>query len=88
VSTREVTEPLHIYRGEAGPSSGHDRAWPGTLTGSSQTWRDLAAAAASGGHQNNPILVEGDGTGDLTIYQVELKDSPMYHASRSRMVPV
>ena len=39
----------------------------------------MAQAADSGGNQNNPVLVEGDGVNDITIYQVELENSPMYH---------
>jgi polygalacturonase len=50
-----------------------------TLIGSTQSWWDLAQTADSGGEQNNPILVEGDGVNDITIYQVELENSPMYH---------
>jgi polygalacturonase len=50
-----------------------------TLVGSTQSWWDLAQAADSGGEQNNPILVEGDGVNNITIYQVELENSPMYH---------
>ncbi len=50
-----------------------------TLVGSTQSWWDLAQTADSGGEQNNPILVEGDGVNDITIYQVELENSPMYH---------
>jgi polygalacturonase len=51
----------------------------GTLVGSTQTWWDVAAAAASGGNQNNPILVQGSGVNNITIYQIELENSPMYH---------
>jgi polygalacturonase len=50
-----------------------------TLVGSTQSWWDIAQTAASGGEQNNPILVEGDGVNNITIYQVELENSPMYH---------
>jgi polygalacturonase len=49
------------------------------LVGSTQSWWDIAQTAASGGEQNNPILVEGDGVNNITIYQVELENSPMYH---------
>jgi polygalacturonase len=66
-------------RGADGSLGVIDGRGNGTLTGSTQTWWDVAAAAASGGNQNNPILAEGDGVNDITIYQVELEDSPMYH---------
>jgi polygalacturonase len=50
-----------------------------TLVGSTQSWWDIAQTAAPGGEQNNPSLVEGDGVNNITIYQVELENSPMYH---------
>jgi polygalacturonase len=66
-------------RGADGSLGAVDGRGDGTLVGSSQTWWSIAAAAASGGSQNNPILVEGDGVNDITIYQIELENSPMYH---------
>jgi polygalacturonase len=66
-------------RGADGSLGAIDGRGNGTLVGSSQTWWDVAAAAASGGNQNNPILVEGNGVNNVTIYQVELENSPMYH---------
>jgi polygalacturonase len=66
-------------RGADGSLGVIDGRGHGTLVGSSQTWWDVATAAASGGNQNNPVLVEGNGVNDITIYQVELEDSPMYH---------
>jgi polygalacturonase len=66
-------------RGADGSLGVIDGRGNGTLVGSSQTWWDVAAAAASGGNQNNPVLVQGSGVNNITIYQVELEDSPMYH---------
>jgi polygalacturonase len=66
-------------RGADGSLGAIDGRGNGTLVGSSQTWWDVAAAAASGGNQNNPILVQGSGVDNITIYQVELENSPMYH---------
>jgi polygalacturonase len=66
-------------RGADGSLGAIDGRGNGTLVGSSQTWWDVAAAAASGGNQNNPILVQGSGVDNITIYQIELEDSPMYH---------
>ena len=66
-------------RGADGSLGAIDGRGGGTLVGSDQTWWDVAAAAASGGNQNNPILVQGSGVDDVTIYQVELENSPMYH---------
>jgi polygalacturonase len=66
-------------RGADGSLGAIDGRGNGTLVGSSQTWWDVAAAAASGGNQNNPILVQGSGVNNITIYQVELENSPMYH---------
>jgi polygalacturonase len=50
-----------------------------TLVGSTESWWDVAEAAKSGGNQNNPILVYGDGVNDITVEGVELENSPMYH---------
>jgi polygalacturonase len=66
-------------RGADGTLGAIDGRGDGTLVGSTQTWWAVAAAAASGGNQNNPILVEGSGVNNITIYQVELENSPMYH---------
>jgi polygalacturonase len=66
-------------RGADGSLGTVDGRGEGALVGSTQTWWDVAQVADSGGNQNNPILVYGDGANNLTIYQVELKNSPMYH---------
>ncbi len=66
-------------RGPDGSLGAVDGRGNGTLVGSTQTWWDLAATADSGGEQNNPVLVEGDGINRITVYQVELENSPMYH---------
>jgi len=66
-------------RGQDGSLGAIDGRGNGTLVGSTQTWWDVAAAAASGGNQNNPILVQGSGVNNITIFQVELENSPMYH---------
>jgi polygalacturonase len=66
-------------RGPDGSLGAIDGRGEDTLVGSTQSWWDVAQAAASGGEQNNPILAEGDGVNDITIYQVELLNSPMYH---------
>jgi len=66
-------------RGADGSMGAVDGRGEDTLVGGTQSWWDVAAAAKSGGNQNNPVLVYGDGTDNLTIYRVELKNSPMYH---------
>jgi polygalacturonase len=66
-------------RGPGGSLGAIDGRGEDTLAGSTESWWDLANDAKSGGNQNNPILVEGDGVDDITIYQVELENSPMYH---------
>ncbi|MGH3191149.1 MAG: glycoside hydrolase family 28 protein [Streptosporangiaceae bacterium] len=66
-------------RGQDGSLGAIDGRGNGTLVGSTQTWWDVAAAAASDGNQNNPILVQGSGVNNITIFQVELENSPMYH---------
>ncbi|MBV9803271.1 MAG: hypothetical protein JO130_08785 [Solirubrobacterales bacterium] len=50
-----------------------------TMLGGSESWWQLAEDAHSGGNQNNPRLIQSSGADDLTISQVELHDSPMYH---------
>jgi polygalacturonase len=66
-------------RGPDGSLGTIDGRGNGTLVGSTQTWWDVAQAADSGGEQNNPVLAAGNGVDQVTIYQVELEDSPMYH---------
>ena len=66
-------------RGPDGSLGAIDGRGEDTLVGSTQSWWDIAQTAASGGEQNNPILVEGDGVNNITVYQVELENSPMYH---------
>jgi polygalacturonase len=50
-----------------------------TMLGSTISWWQLAEDAKSGGNQNNPKLIESVGADDLTISNVELANSPMYH---------
>ncbi len=50
------------------------------MLGTSETWWQLAAAAKSGGSQNNPKLVQSNGASSLTLYDIDLINSPMYHA--------
>jgi polygalacturonase len=66
-------------RGADGGMGAVDGRGEDALVGGTQSWWDVAAAAASGGNQNNPVLVYGDGADNLTIYDVELMNSPMYH---------
>lgn len=49
------------------------------MLGTSETWWQLATAAKSGGSQNNPKLVQSNGAGNLTLYDINLINSPMYH---------
>jgi polygalacturonase len=70
---------LEGTRGADGSLGAVDGRGEDTLVGSTQSWWDIAQVADSGGNQNNPILVSGDGVNDITIYQVELENSPMYH---------
>lgn len=70
-------------RGADGSMGTVDGRGQDTLVGSTQSWWDVAAAAKSGGNQNNPILVRGDGVDNVTISQIELTNSPMYHVEVS-----
>jgi polygalacturonase len=50
------------------------------MLNTSETWWQLAAAAKSGGgSQNNPKLVQSNGASTLTLYDIDLINSPMYH---------
>jgi polygalacturonase len=49
------------------------------MLGTSETWWALAASAKSSGNQNNPKLVQSSGAGNLTLYDIDLINSPMYH---------
>jgi polygalacturonase len=50
-----------------------------TMVGSSVTWWQNAANANGVGGQNNPMLIQSNGADNLTIYQIELKNSAAYH---------
>lgn len=50
------------------------------MLGTSETWWQLATAAKSGGSQNNPKLIQSNGASNLTLYDIDLINSPMYHA--------
>lgn len=49
------------------------------MLNTSETWWALATAAKSGGSQNNPKLVTSNGASTLTLYDIDLINSPMYH---------
>src|SRR5579875_702158 len=56
------------------------RGWATMINGQSdESWWALAEQAKSGGHQNNPMLINGYGVNNVTIYQVKLTDSPFFH---------
>ncbi|MBS2965682.1 cellulose binding domain-containing protein [Actinocrinis puniceicyclus] len=50
------------------------------MLNTSETWWQLATAAKSGGSQNNPKLIQSNGASSLTLYDINLINSPMYHA--------
>ena len=66
-------------RGRAGQMGVIDGRGEMNMLGSSLSWWGLAEEAKSGGNQNNPKLIQSDGANDLTISDVELANSPMYH---------
>lgn len=66
-------------RGADGSLGAIDGRGEMTMLGSTQSWWDLAEAAKAGGNQNNPRLIQSQGPNDITIYQVQLRNSPMYH---------
>jgi polygalacturonase len=65
-------------------SAGHQGIVDGrggqAMLGTSQTWWQLAASAKGGsGTQENPKLVVSNGASNLTLFDVDLINSPMYH---------
>jgi polygalacturonase len=49
------------------------------ILGKSTTWWALASAAASSGKQNNPRLIQSNGTSNTTIFDLSLTKSPNFH---------
>jgi polygalacturonase len=49
------------------------------ILGTSTTWWALSAAAESGGKQNNPRLIESHGFNNLTVYDIDLVNAPLFH---------
>jgi polygalacturonase len=50
------------------------------MYGTSTTWYQLASQAQTDGEdQNNPRLIQSDGVNNFTIYDLSLRDSPMFH---------
>jgi polygalacturonase len=46
-----------------------------------ESWWEIAEDARKAGHQEVPRLIEADHTDNLTLYQIELKNSPNVHVS-------
>src|SRR5215471_1845136 len=49
------------------------------ILGTSTTWWALASAAASGGKQNNPRLIQSNGANNITIFDLSLSNGPNFH---------
>ena len=49
------------------------------ILGTSTTWWALASAAASGGKQNNPHLIQSNGVNNTTIFDLSLSNGPNFH---------
>ncbi|HEX6520924.1 MAG TPA: glycosyl hydrolase family 28 protein [Streptosporangiaceae bacterium] len=49
------------------------------ILGTSTTWWALSTAAKSGGKQNNPRLIESKGENNLTVYDIDLVNAPIFH---------
>lgn len=50
------------------------------IYGTSTTWYQNATNAQnSGGNQNNPRLIQSNDVNNFTVYDLSLKDSPMFH---------
>jgi len=47
-----------------------------------QSWWGLSAIANSGGNQQNPRFIQADtGAGNITLYKITLRNSPLFHVS-------
>ena len=51
------------------------------ILGSTRSWWDLAADAHDHGHQQVPRLIEIDRSDDFTLYNITLKNAPMFHVT-------
>jgi polygalacturonase len=52
------------------------------MYGTSTTWYELASEAQTDDEdQNNPTLIQSNDINDLTIYDLSLRDSPMFHVN-------
>ena len=49
------------------------------ILGTSTTWWALATAAASGGSQNNPRLIQSNGVNNTTIFDLSVANGPNFH---------
>jgi len=64
--------------GVMGPGTIDGRGWA-KMIGRDSSWWDLAEAARTGGSQNNPRLIQVVNGRDFTLYDVTLKNGPMFH---------
>jgi polygalacturonase len=64
--------------GVMGPGTIDGRGWA-TMLGRDSSWWDVAEAARKGGSQNNPRLVQVMRGRDFTMYDVTLRNGPMFH---------
>jgi sugar lactone lactonase YvrE len=47
-----------------------------------QSWWGLSSIANSGGNQQNPRFIQADtGAGNITLYKITLRNSPLFHVS-------
>ncbi|MGO9637978.1 MAG: glycosyl hydrolase family 28 protein, partial [Terracidiphilus sp.] len=52
-----------------------------------QSWWGLSAIANSGGNQQNPRFIQMDtGAGNITMYKITLRNSPLFHVSTTGAV--
>jgi polygalacturonase len=52
------------------------------MYGTSTTWYELASEAQTDDEdQNNPVLIQSNDVNDFTIYDLSLRDSPMFHVN-------
>jgi polygalacturonase len=63
-----------------GPGTIDGRGWAKML-GRDSSWWDLAEQARKGDSQNNPRLVQLLRSADFTVYDVTLRNGPMFHVS-------
>ena len=66
-------------RSSSGSQGAIDGRGDQDILGTSTTWWALSQQAKTGGKQNNPRLIEAKGVNNLTVYDIDLVNAPIFH---------